>query len=82
MDINLPFKVLGSHSNRFLLCGFKINFPVFVSVYLVKEFYSVTVDSKELKHKYDHKALVLNKREFRNTIYDGKNTNEYFKTVD
>ena len=59
----------------------EVNFPVIVSAFPFEEINSVPVDRIELKHKDDHKVLVLKNGKYRITINDGESTIDYNQTI-
>ncbi len=61
--------------------GDMLRYPVIVSAFPKGEIDSVPVDRIELKHKFDNKVLVLNKGDYRITIFDGNTTLEYEEKV-
>ncbi len=56
-------------------------YPIIVSAYPIDEKGGVPFDRIELKHKNQHKALVLKSGTYRITIFDGKSTSEYIESI-
>ncbi len=59
----------------------KTKFPVIVSAYKKGEEDGVPIDRMEIKYKYDHKVLVLDKGEYLVRIFDGTSYDDYLETV-
>ena len=72
----------GNHKSvKVELENLEIDYPIIVSAYLQHETNAVPIDRIELKHKYDQKKLVLRSGEYKISIYDGENVEEYNQTV-